>query len=50
MVSRTYYIEDNELNLNCRYKNTKEIKTADIKKFISETNFQFKLKIKKQEF
>jgi len=50
MVSRTYYINDNELNLNCRYKNTKETKTADIRKFISNTNIQFKLKIKKQEF
>ncbi|MDX5627206.1 MULTISPECIES: HD domain-containing protein [unclassified Brenneria] len=47
MVSRTYYIMDNELDLNKRYRNTKNIKTVDINKFL-DNNYYIQLKI--QEF
>jgi len=46
MVSRTYYIVDKELDLNCRYKNTKETKMADISKFLDNNYTQLNLNIK----
>ena len=50
MVSRTYYVVDKELDLNCRYKNTKETKMADISKFLDNNYTQLNLNIKAQEF
>ncbi|EPL6128115.1 HD domain-containing protein [Klebsiella aerogenes] len=43
MVSRTYYIEDNELDINKRYKNTKKTKAVDISRFLDNDHIQLKI-------